>query len=39
MREKPEKMKSQEKPKMLKNQTCQNDPKQPKLSELIEIAK
>ena len=39
MREKLEKIKSQEKPKMLKNQKCQNEPKQPKLSELIEMPK
>ena len=39
MREKPQKTKSQKKPKMLKNQECQNEPKQPKRSELIEMPK
>ena len=39
MREKSEKTKSQTQPKMLKNQKCQNEPKQPKLSEFIEMPK
>ena len=36
MRKKPEKSKRQRKPKLLKNQKCQNKPKQANLSELTE---
>ena len=36
MRKKPKKSKNQRKPKLLKNDECQNKPKQPKLSELAE---
>ena len=39
MRKKVEKSKSERKIKLLKNQNCQNKPKQPKLSELTQMPK